>query len=112
MGRPSLRVVDPVSTGDDDAYEPAAAHAAALDADEYVGYAPPTTCSPRSPMVGDLIEVEDGSGVWVVVDEVPEDDVVDPGMIAVSWRGDGDESGSVSLPDDYEVAVRRPEEVA
>lgn len=62
-------------------------------------------------MIGDLIEVDEGSGVWVVVDEAPEDDVEDPGMIAVSWRGDGDESGSVSLSDDVLVDVRRPEEV-
>ena len=33
-------------------------------------------------------------------------------MIAVSWRGDGDESGSISLPDDNYVEVRRPEEDA
>jgi len=62
--------------------------------------------------VGDLIEVEEGSGVWVVVDEPPEEDVVAPGMIAVSWRGDGDESGYLSLPDDLQRPVRRPEEDA
>jgi DNA segregation ATPase FtsK/SpoIIIE, S-DNA-T family len=82
-----------------------------VDADEYGGYLPPASCSPRDLMVGDLIEVDEGSGVWVVVDEAPEDDIADPGMIAVSWRGDGDESGSVSLSDDVLVDVRRPEEM-
>ena len=81
------------------------------ESDEYEGYLAPTGCSPRDLMIGDLIEVDEGSGVWVVVDEAPEDDVEDPGMIAVSWRGDGDESGSVSLSDDVLVDVRRPEEV-
>ena len=47
-----------------------------------------------------------------MVDEQPEDDVVAPGMIAVSWRGDGDESGSISLPDDTLIDVRRPQEEA
>lgn len=50
--------------------------------------------------------------MWVVVDEPPEDDLVDPGMVAVSWRGDGDESGSLSLSDDVLVDVRHPEEMA
>ena len=65
----------------------------------------------RTPLaVGDLIEADEGSGIWVVVDEPPEDDVVSPGMVAVSWRGDGDESGSLSVSDDLLIPVRRPEE--
>ncbi len=63
-------------------------------------------------MVGDLIEADEGSGIWVVVDELPEEDVVAPGYLAVSWRGDGDESGAISLPDDTPIAVRRPQEAA
>ena len=47
-----------------------------------------------------------------MVDEPPEEDLAAPGMIAVSWRGDGDESGSISLPDDNYIEVRRPEEDA
>ena len=80
------------------------------DLDEYAGYAQPTNTGPHGLMVGDLIEVEDGTGIWVVVDEPPEDDPVAPGMVAVSWRGDGDESGSISLPEDTQIQVRRPEE--
>lgn len=116
--RPRLQLVSPAPV-DEPLNEPAEAPARPADetqvefeVDEYAGYAPATTCSPRSLMVGDLIEVEEGSDVWVVVDEPPEDDVVALGLIAVSWRGDGDESGSISLPDDHQVAVRRPEEVA
>jgi hypothetical protein len=80
--------------------------------DEYVGYAPPVSCAARDLVVGDLIQIEDGAGEWVVVDEPPEEDLAAPGMIAVSWRGDGDESGSISLPDDNYIEVRRPEEDA
>lgn len=82
------------------------------DVDEYLGYSPPTTCAARDLVVGDLIKVEEDSDTWVVVDEQPEDDVVEPGLIAISWRGDGDESGALSLPDDLQVPVRRPEELS
>ncbi len=82
------------------------------DVDENAGYAPATTTAPWSLVVGDLIEADAGSGQWVVVDEAPEEDVVSPGMVAISWRGDGDEFGALSLPDDTDVAVRRPEILA
>lgn len=106
--RPTLRLVEPTW---DEAEDPVVA-GGGFDADEYVGYAPPVASYARDLAVGDLIEVEEGSGVWVVVDEPPEEDVVAPGMIAVSWRGDGDESGYLSLPDDLQRPVRRPEEDA
>lgn len=83
-----------------------------LPEDDYAGYAPAASCAARDLVVGDLIEVEEGSGTWVVVDEAPEEDVITPGLVAVSWRGDGDEWGSLSVSDDIEVAVRRPEEDA
>lgn len=107
--RPHLRLVDALEqfASDQDFAGPDWAE---HELDDYVGYAPATSCPPRDLVVGDLIEVDEGSGVWVVVDEQPEEDVVDPGMVAVSWRGDGDESGSLSLPDDVTVPVRRPQE--
>ena len=70
----------------------------------------PLACAPRAVLVGDLLEVEEGSGVWVVVDESPEEDLAEPGCLAISWRGDGDESGSMSVPEDELLRVRRPEE--
>lgn len=78
--------------------------------DEFAGYAAPISCPPHSVMVGDLLEVD--TGVWGVVDEPPEEDLADPGCVAISWRGDGDESGFVSVPEDEMVMVRRPEEDA
>ena len=107
--RPHLRLVDALeqfageqdSTGTDWAEH---------ELDDYVGYAPAASCPPRDLVVGDLIEVDEGSGFWAVVDEQPEEDVVAPGMVAISWRGDGDESGSLSLPDDSTIPVRRPQE--
>ena len=49
-----------VGGGDD---EPAPIVADQCVIDEYEGYAPATTCSPRSVTVGDLIEVDQGSGM-------------------------------------------------
>lgn len=78
--------------------------------DDYLGYGEPVHCSPRDLMVGDLIEVDEGSGSWAVIDEMPDDDLAAPGCVALSWRGDGDESGSLSVSDDERLLVRRPEE--
>lgn len=90
--------------------EPGALPTWEAEEEEYTGYAPATSCRPHSLMVGDLIEVEEGSGLWVVVDEPPEDDPTAPGLVAISWRGDGDDSGAVSVPEDLDIPVRRPEE--
>jgi len=85
----------------------------APEVDPYPGYAPETTTSVAHLVPGDLIHLDDADpDTWVVVDEPPEEDLADPdgGLIAVSWRGDGDESGSLSIPDGTRIAVRRPEE--
>ncbi len=78
--------------------------------DEYAGYAPETTTHPRHLLPGDLIRLDPGDDTWVVVDEEPVDDIAEPGLVAISWRGDGDESGALSVSDDADIAVRRPEE--
>lgn len=112
--RPHLRLVDAPErvAGSGDGDRGTDSTWSEHEVDEYYGYEPPASCMARDLLVGDLIQVEDGGGEWVVVDEQPEDDVVAPGMIAVSWRGDGDESGSISLPDDTLIDVRRPQEEA
>ena len=79
--------------------------------DDCDGYAPPTSTYPGHLVPGDLIQV-DGVDGWVVVDETPEDDLAAPGLLAISWRGDGDESGCLSVADDSPIAVRRPQEWA
>lgn len=78
-------------------------------ADQYIGYGAPIHLPPSRLEVGDLIQVEEGSGEWVVIDEDPEEDAFDPACIAVSWRSDTDECGSLSLPASEPVAVRRPD---
>lgn len=78
--------------------------------DTFAGYGPSTTCSPSSLVVGDLIEIDEDTATWGVVDEPTEEDMAAPGLTAISWRGDGDECGSLSLDDDTLIAVRRPED--
>jgi S-DNA-T family DNA segregation ATPase FtsK/SpoIIIE len=113
---PRPRVLELVVSGADPV--PPATHGAAyaLDGydedDDYDGYLPAVPVTLNDLSVGDLIEVDEGSGVWVVVDEMPEEDLLEPGMVAISWRGDGDESGSISLADDTRIPVRRPEELS
>lgn len=102
-----------VAAGDvDDREDLATPWADQAEPDEYAGYAPDSTSYPRHLVPGDLIKVDEDGDEWVVVDEPPEDDLAAPGLIAISWRGDGDESGSISVPDDTEISVRRPEEDA
>lgn len=60
----------------------------------------------------DSIEVEPDSGEWVVVDDVPEYDLSAPGLLAISWRGESDEVGALSLPADELIAARTPLEAS
>lgn len=83
---------------------------AGVDRDEgYEGYQDPQEVTPEEIVVGDLIEVEQGSGEWVVVAEPVEDDLMEEGMVLVCWRGDDDSDGTVSVPEGGGMQVRRPE---
>lgn len=79
-----------------------------VDVDEYYGYGPTSTTPAGRIKAGDLVLIDEESGQWAVVDADPEDDVADPGCIALSWRGDADEAGYLSVPADDLIAVRRP----
>lgn len=77
--------------------------------DPYLGYGAPINLPPIKLEVGDLVQAEEGSDEWMVVDEDPEEDPVDLDYVMVSWRSDDDRCGSISLPAAELVAVRRPE---
>lgn len=105
------RYREPTFTSIDEALEVSTESPSWMDpVDDYAGYAPETTTHPRHLVPGDLIRLDPGDDSWVVVDEEPVDDIAEPGLVAISWRGDGDESGALSVTDDTEIAVRRPEE--
>ena len=76
------------------------------------GYGPPAQRAVSELDVGDLVLVDEDTGAWGVVDAEPEPDIADPGCIAVSWRGDGDEAGLLSVPDDLMLSARRPLDLA
>lgn len=109
--RPHLRVVEPTEP-DPTSDQPAAADGHRPDLDDYAGYAEPSPSAVHEITVGDLIEVEEGSGIWAVIDEAPEEDISAPGMVALSWRGDDDSAGVLSVPNDNQIAIRRPLEEA
>lgn len=97
-GRPSLRLVD---VGQDDWEDEDSQRQ--LD-----GYGEAELRSPHELTVGDLVETDEGSGVWVVVEEEPEDNVKDPSMVAISWRGDDDSDGVLCVPAGIPIPSRRP----
>lgn len=87
-------------------------YAVIVDLDDYTGYTAPLQMRPHDVSIGDLIQVDDAPGEWVVVEEDPEDDVLEPGLVALSWRSDADERGSLSMSSDSYISVRRPEEAS
>lgn len=106
--RPSLRLVGGPGGEPASALGASPEEAPDVDVDELAGYGEAVPVGPTELAPGDLVEVEEGAGVWGVVEGPPEDDVTCPGMVAISWRGDGDETGSLSLDEDSTVLVRRP----
>ena len=111
--RTDRRRLEPTFASIDDEQAPEPGSSWMDDAvDNYAGYTPETTTHPLHLVPGDLIRLDPDDDTWVVVDEEPVEDYAEPGCVAISWRGDGDESGSLSVPDDTPIAVRRPEEFA
>lgn len=80
--------------------------------DPMAAYGDPETVGPLEARVGDLIEVE--AGVWAVLEIEPEAGLDDeqPDLVSLSWRSDDDDSGTLDLPDDAAVQIRRPKENA
>lgn len=73
--------------------------------DEFEGYGEPEPAMPWEVQIGDLLR--DGDS-WVVVDEEPIEDPADPTMVAISWRDDSDEAGSLAIDPSDPVFLRRP----
>lgn len=73
--------------------------------DEFEGYGEPEPSEPWAVQVGDLLQ--DGDQ-WVVVDEEPVEDPADPSMVALSWRDDNDNAGSLAVDPSDLVFLRRP----
>lgn len=99
--RPSLRLVDRAMEDDEPDYP--------AEENERDGYGEVELLTPHELTVGDLVETDEGSGLWVVVEEEPEDDVMDPSMVAISWRGDDDSDGVLCVPAGVPISARRPQ---
>ena len=90
----------------DDEGDHAGGSVAQLWPDEGDGYDEESTSCPERLAPGDLLRLEDG--LWVVVDEEPVEDPLEPGCWVISWRDDSDDAGIVSMPDGESVTVRLP----
>ncbi len=63
--------------------------------------------TPDEIQIGDLILVDQSLDQWGVVDAEPEPDPVDEDCIALSWRGDDDEGGCLTVPAGELITFRR-----
>lgn len=78
------------------------------DLDDWEGFSEPAGRSPADLQVGDLVLVEEDVEQWAVVDTEPGPDEFDDDHYAITWRGDGDTEGVLSVPYDSEISCRRP----
>lgn len=78
------------------------------DVEDVDGYGQVEAIEPSELRVGDLVLVDDSIGLWAVLDAAPEDDVVDDGCVALSWRSDDDQAGVLSVAVEQPLPVRRP----
>lgn len=77
------------------------------DVDVLAGYGPAVDVDPESVAVGDLVLVDD-AGMWAVVDEQPDADLIDTECMAICWRDDADNQGILSVPFGERVTIRHP----
>lgn len=83
------------------------------DVDDWEGFSEPESRSPGELQVGDLILVDEETDQWAVIDSDPgPDEFDDDDHIAITWRGDGDVEGVISMPYDSEIACRKPLELS
>jgi len=78
-----------------------------LDLDDGYGDVDESLASALRP--GDLVLVDQTLDLWAVV-EAAEADVVEEDYICVDYRTDDGEQGSISVPDDQALPVRKPAE--
>ena len=69
-------------------------------------YSTPEVSDPMSLSVGDQVEIE--PDVWVTVDEIPDEDPMDPDQVAICWRDDEGNEGIYSLSWTDRISSRQP----
>ncbi len=71
------------------------------------GYEAATQVASGDVAPGDLVLVDDALDQWAVVEHV-DDDLLEDGCVAISWRDDEGEDGEISVDQDAMVTVRHP----
>lgn len=106
---PGLRlVVSPTAEGDRSVQDSGSDEEPAVEDVRFEGYGAAVDVPPDRVSVGDLICVDADLDHWAVVDEEPDEDLMDPGCLALPWRDDADEQGIVSVPASDRIGVRHP----
>jgi S-DNA-T family DNA segregation ATPase FtsK/SpoIIIE len=110
-GLPSLHGVQR-SAGEQDA-PPASAehhdHHEPPEFDPFDGYLEAAPAAVSRVEIGDLLCIDDQLGLWAAVEGIEELDEDEDGYVSIAWRDDDGADGTLSLPSDDVVEVRRPE---
>ncbi|MGH3446013.1 MAG: FtsK/SpoIIIE domain-containing protein [Nocardioidaceae bacterium] len=80
--------------------------------DPFDGYGDAEDLMPDQVTVGDLVLVDETTGLWAVATGDAEISVVDEETVCIEWRSDTDEDGTLELGEDQFVMARRPCEIA
>lgn len=74
------------------------------------GYGPEIDIRVDQVGIGDLIQVDDATQEWAVVDGEIGEDPFDPDCISIPWRSDTDDEGILSVAMGERISVRRAQE--
>lgn len=70
------------------------------------GYGPAAPSDPMALEIGDLFELDEG--IWVTLDQEPDEDPMNPGGVALCWRDDEGNEGIHAVGWTDQVTIRRP----
>lgn len=74
--------------------------------DKWAGYGSPAPRAVEDLLIGDLVCVDPGHGVWAILEKEPEPDPIDPDSVMLSVRGEGDEFDLLTVPSEGTVVSR------
>jgi hypothetical protein len=74
--------------------------------DRWPGYGQPAPRHIDALQVGDLICVDPGAGIWAILEQAPEPDLVDPDSLTLSVRDANDDFDLLTVPLDSSVISR------
>lgn len=77
-----------------------------VEDDKWAGYGSPAPRAVDDLLIGDLVCVDPGHGVWAILEKEPEPDPIDPDAVMLSVRGEGDQFDLLTVPSEGTVVSR------